>query len=119
MIPHAASSPDAPGREARNSISVDHDAADRFTAVHEIESFVDVLEPQRLRDHRVDGNPPVHIPVDDLGNIGPSPRPAERGSTPYPAGHQLEWPRCDLLSATGNSMMIDSPQIPVALISTN
>src|SRR6476469_5468785 len=72
MIPHAASSPDAPGREARNSISVDHDAADRFTAVHEIETFVDVLEPQRMRDHRVDGNPPVPIPVDDLGNIGPS-----------------------------------------------
>jgi hypothetical protein len=30
---------------------------------------------------------PIHIPVDEFGDIDPPPRPAEHGSTPHPAGH--------------------------------
>src|SRR4029077_15554035 len=40
----------------------------------------------------------IHIPVDDFGHVGTAAGAAERRALPDPAGHELEWPRGDLLA---------------------
>src|SRR5258708_3045141 len=42
------------------------DAADALAGVQQIKPLVDVLEPERMGDHRVDLDLARHVPVDDL-----------------------------------------------------
>src|SRR3981081_3489814 len=74
------------------SASKYNDRPDRLALVHQIESLVDVLQLEDMRDHRVDLDLSVHVPVDDLRHIGAATCAAERGAFPHPAGHELEWP---------------------------
>ena len=78
--------------------SVDHDAADRLARVHQVEALVDLVERQRVRDHRVDLDLAVHVPVDDLRHVGAAARAAEGRALPDAAGDELERPRRDLLA---------------------
>src|SRR5688572_29646351 len=79
------------------SAVVEHDAADRFTAVHEIEAAVDVPEGHGVRDQLVDPDLPLHVPVDDLGHVRPAASTAEGAALPDATGDELERPRRDLL----------------------
>ena len=55
----------------------------------------------------------LHIPVDNFGNVGAPLGPAERGSAPHPAGHQLERTGRDFLSGPGDA---DDGALPPALV---
>src|SRR5207244_7845167 len=70
--------------------SVNDDRPDAFARVHQVEALVDVLDLQRVRDHRVDGDLPVHVPVDDPGHVRAALRAAERRAAPVAAGDELE-----------------------------
>src|SRR4029078_647160 len=70
--------------------------------VHQLEALVDVLELKRVGDHRVDRDLPVHVPVDDLGTVGPALGAAERRAAPVAAGDQLERTRRDFLPRLGD-----------------
>src|SRR5262245_52824424 len=71
--------------------------------MHQIKGVVDLVERQSVRDHRIDLDLPVHIPVDDLRHVGAATRAAKGGAAPDPAGDQLEWPSRDLLASTGDA----------------
>src|SRR4029077_10149497 len=77
--------------------------ADRFAAVHEIESVVDLLERHDVRDEIVDVDPLVHVPVDDLRHIRPPACAPKRRALPNPSGDQLEGARLDLLARAGDA----------------
>ncbi len=66
--------------------------------MHQIEALVDVLQFQDVGDHRIDLNLSVHVPVDDLRDVGAAARAAERGALPDPSGDQLERPGGDFLA---------------------
>src|SRR3982751_1093694 len=95
------------------SLINDH-RADAFTRVHEVESFVDLFELQHMGDHRVDRDLAVHVPIDDLGYVGPALGAAERGPAPVTPGDQLKRPRRDLLPGLGDADHDARPPTPVA-----
>src|SRR5689334_1228537 len=66
--------------------------------MHQVEPLVDIVQRQLVGDQIVDIDLPLHVPVDDLRHVGASPRAAEGGALPYPAGDQLERPRRDFLA---------------------
>src|SRR5215472_16109743 len=71
--------------------------------MHQIEPLVDVVERQPVRDQIVDIDFSFHVPVDNLGHVGPAPRATEGGSFPHTAGDQLERPRRDFLTGPGDA----------------
>src|ERR1700761_489970 len=83
--------------------SVDDDAADALALVHEVEALVDLLQRQHVGDHRVDLDLAVHVPVDDLGHVGPATGAAEGRALPDPPGDQLERTGGDLLARLGHA----------------
>src|SRR3546814_16203478 len=83
--------------------SIDHDAAYALARVHQVEALVDFLEAQHVRDHRVDGDLAVHIPVDDLRDVGASPGAAEGRALPDAAGDELERACGDFLAGFGDA----------------
>src|SRR3546814_15027724 len=62
-----------------------------------------LLKREDVRDHRVNLNPAVHVPIDDLGDVGATLRAAKCGPTPIEAGDELERARGDFLARFGNS----------------
>src|SRR5215831_19057488 len=72
------------------SVSIDDDAADRFTRPHQIETLIDVRKRELMGDQIVDVDLLLHVPIDDPRHIGASLGAAEGGSLPHPAGNQLE-----------------------------
>src|SRR5205085_4631840 len=84
------------------SLVHDH-AADALARVHQIEALVDLVERQRVGDHRIDCDLPVHVPVDDLGHVGAALRPTERGAAPVAPGDELERAGGDLLTGLGDA----------------
>src|SRR5579871_921237 len=82
---------------------VDDDRTDRLAFMHQVESLVDVLELEDVGDHRVDLNLLVHVPVDDLRDVGATACATECGPFPDTAGDELEGPRRDLLAGFGNA----------------
>src|SRR4030088_1809110 len=74
------------------------DRTDRLALVHQIESLVDLLQLEDMRDHRIDLDLSIHVPVDDLRHVGATARAAERGAFPDPAGDKLERPCGNFLS---------------------
>src|SRR5665213_3591078 len=79
-------------------ISEHDDRTDRLALMHQIESLVDLLELEHVGDHRIDLDLAVHVPVDDLRDVGAAARAAERRALPDPAGDQLERARRDFLA---------------------
>ena len=71
--------------------------------MHQVETLVDFVEGQRVGNHRIDLDLPVHIPIDDLGNIGAALRPAKGGAPPVAPGHQLERAGLDGLARFGDT----------------
>src|SRR5918999_3100311 len=86
-----------------HSESKDHYAADALSIMHQVKPLVDVVERHGVRNHRVDLDLPVHVPVDDLRHVGAPARAAEGGALPDAAGDQLKRPRRDLLAGTGDA----------------
>src|SRR5262249_18531099 len=82
---------------------INDDATDALATMHEVKGLVDVAKRHRMRDHRVDLNFPLHVPVDDLRHVGAATGAAEGGAAPYPAGDELERPRGNLLAGAGNA----------------
>src|SRR5450830_30955 len=70
---------------------IQHDGADRFTALHQVETLVDIVELQTMRDQVVNVELAFHIPVDDLRHVRAAARAAKGGTLPYTPRHQLEW----------------------------
>src|ERR1043166_590732 len=94
-----------PARPAhrRHALSVSDDAAYRLARVHQVESLIDVIEGELVRDQVVDIYPSLHVPVDDLRHVAAAARAAEGSAFPYPPGDQLERPRADFLSGAGHA----------------
>src|SRR5690606_4711607 len=80
------------------ALSIDHDAANRFTFVHQIEGIVDLLERHRMGDEIVDVDLALHVPVHDLRYVGASTRTTERSALPHASGDELERAGSDLLA---------------------
>src|SRR5215472_5942836 len=74
----------------RNAESIRDHCANRFAFVHQIETLVDALERKHMRDQIVDVDPAVHVPIDDLRDIGPAACAAERRALPDTTRHELE-----------------------------
>src|SRR5438874_277155 len=81
--------------------------------MHQVEALVDVLELQGVRDQIVDVDLLLHIPIDDLRDVGAAPGAAERGSLPHSAGHELKRPSADLLPRCGDTD--DDADAPAAM----
>src|SRR6478672_7585466 len=79
------------------------DRSDRFASVHQIKSFVDLLEVEDMRDHRIDLDFSVHVPVDDLRYVSAATRAAEGGAFPDSAGDKLERPCRNFLAGFGDA----------------
>ena len=71
--------------------------------MHEIKALVDFLEAERVRNHWIDFNLAIHIPIDNLGDISAPARTAEGRAFPDPTGDQLKRSRRDFLSGLCNS----------------
>ena len=54
-----------------NRLKLDY-RPDRFTGVHEIEPFVDLIQRQFVGDHWVDLDLAVHVPIHDFRHIRPT-----------------------------------------------
>src|SRR5712675_2006986 len=63
-------------------VLIHHHGADGFSFVHQVERIVDAFERHFVSDEIVDGDSALHIPVDNLGNIGAASRAAEGGAFP-------------------------------------
>src|SRR5580692_97144 len=83
--------------------SVNDDRSDRFAFVHQVEPFVDLLELEGVRDHRIDLNFSVHVPVDDFWYVGAAAGAAECRTFPDTAGNKLERPGGDFLAGFGHA----------------
>src|SRR5215472_8941571 len=83
--------------------SIDDDAADRFTRAHQIETLVDVLQRKRMGDQVVDVDLFLHVPVDDLWDVGASLGAAKGGTLPHTARHQLEGASGNFLTRSGDA----------------
>src|SRR5271155_258455 len=70
---------------------------DRFTLVHEVEPFVDLIERKDVGNQVIDIDFARHVPINDLGHIGTPPCATKGGAFPHPAGYQLERPRLNFL----------------------
>src|SRR5437667_11628116 len=59
--------------------------------MHQVEPLVDLGEGELVGDQIVDSDLTIHIPVDDLRDVGAASRTAKGGSLPNAAGDQLKW----------------------------
>src|SRR6266446_2194207 len=89
-------------RRARTR-SVDDDAPDALAFVHQLEPLVDVRERHSMRDHRIDLDLALHVPIDDFRHVGAAARATECRALPDASGHQLEWTGCDLRAGRGDA----------------
>src|SRR6516162_2160924 len=74
--------------------SVYHHASDALALVHQVEPLIDVRKPHGVRDHGVDLDLALHVPVDNFRHIGATAGAAEGGALPDPAGDELERTGC-------------------------
>src|SRR5262249_53211677 len=80
----------------RSEWSIHHHAPDALALVHQVEPLVDVRQPHGVRDHRIDLDLALHVPVDDFRHVGAAAGAAECRALPDAPGDQLEWASCDL-----------------------
>src|SRR5262249_31660190 len=66
--------------------SVHDHAPDALALVHQLESLVDVRQRHGVRDHRVDFDLALHVPVDDFWHVGAPARAAEGRALPDAPG---------------------------------
>ncbi len=68
--------------------------------MHQIECLADVIQWHGVGDHRIDFDLAVHVPIDDLRNIGATFSTAKRAAFPHPAGDKLEGSSGDFLAGS-------------------
>src|SRR5437660_8069097 len=83
--------------------SVHDHAPDALALVHQVEALVDLCQRHGVRDHRVDLDLALHVPVDDFRHVGAAARATECRALPDASGHQLEWTGCDLRAGRGDA----------------
>src|SRR5947199_3440511 len=93
-----------------------HYRTDRLARVHELERVVDLFQRHGVRDQIVDVDLVLHVPVDDLRDVGTAARPSESGALPHPSGDELERTRLDLLSGPGDADDGGDAPAPVAAL---
>src|SRR5208282_5962858 len=71
--------------------------------VHQAERIVDLFERHLMGNQIVDVDFAVHIPIDDLGHIRAAACTAEGRALPDAPRHELERPRADLLTRSGDA----------------
>src|SRR4051812_30079416 len=71
--------------------------------MHEIERAIDVLQRKFVRDQTVDVDLAVHVPVNDLRNVGAAARAAECGAFPYAPGDKLKRSRLNFFAGAGDT----------------
>ena len=71
--------------------------------MHQIETVIDVFQLQLVRNHRVDLDLAVHIPINNLGYIGTPACTAKGSATPASTCHQLERACRNLLPRAGDA----------------
>src|SRR5580692_8350342 len=84
-------------------LSVHDDRSNRFAFMHQIKTLVDVFKLKRVRNHGVDLNLSVHVPVDDFWYVGAAASAAERRAFPDAAGDELERSGGDFLAGFGHA----------------
>src|SRR5580704_3619753 len=82
---------------------VNDDAADGFARMHQVKSFVDLVERQLMGDQIVDVDFAFHVPVDDFRHVRTAPCAAKGGALPHASGDQLEGARRDFLAGAGHA----------------
>src|ERR1700689_5112330 len=71
--------------------------------MHQVESLVDAMQWQGMGDQWIDRDLALHVPIHDLGYLGPATHSAKGGALPDPAGNELEGPGLYFLSCPRNS----------------
>jgi hypothetical protein len=64
---------------------------------------INLRERHSVGDHLIDINYPLHVPVDNLGDVRSASRTTERGAAPRPSGHELEGTRGNFLPRAGHT----------------
>lgn len=77
---------------------MDDDATDAFASVHYVESFIDFFQAESMDNHRIYSNFAIHMPIDDLRDVGLSACTAKGRPFPHPVGDQLERSGRDFLA---------------------
>src|SRR3546814_8279361 len=70
--------------------SENHDGTNTLAGVHQVEVFVDLLKREDVRDHRVNLNAAVHVPIDYIAAVGATLRAPKCGAPPIAAVDALE-----------------------------
>jgi hypothetical protein len=71
--------------------------------VHQIESFVDVLQRHGVSNQIVDVDLFLHVPVDDPRHFGTTSDTAKGGALPDATGDELERPCSNFLTSAGDT----------------
>ncbi len=56
-----------------------------------------------MRDHRIDLDLSLHVPIDDFRHVGAAAGAAESAAAPHPAGDELKRPGRNLLAGAGDA----------------
>src|SRR3546814_6061963 len=95
-----------------SDLSVHHHRPYGLAALHQFEAFVDLVQTQCMGDEVVDVDLAVHIPVDDLGNIGTAACAAECRAFPFASGNQLEGAGGDFGAGLGHRSEEHTSELP-------
>lgn len=87
----------------RNTLLEVDDASDAFTAVHQVEGFVDLGEVHVVGDELVNLESAGEVFFDELRDTLDAFVSSECGSLPGSSGDKLEWSGADFLAGTGNA----------------
>jgi hypothetical protein len=71
--------------------------------MHEIERVIDILKRHDMRNQVINIDFAIHVPIDDLGDVGSPSGAPESGALPHAARHQLKRPRLNGFTGPGNS----------------
>ncbi|KAG1647276.1 hypothetical protein GQR58_030726 [Nymphon striatum] len=67
-----------------------HNRTNGFAFVHQVKAVVDLVQCQFMRDHRINLDLAIHVPIDDFWHIGTPLGTAKSCPTPDATGNQLE-----------------------------
>ena len=64
-----------------------HDRSDALALMHQMERVIDLIKRHGVSDHLVDIDFPLHVPVDNLGDVCSTSCTTECGTAPRPSGN--------------------------------
>ena len=71
--------------------------------MHKIERAIDVGERHLMGDQWINLNLFIHVPIDNLWDVGAAARPTKSRAFPDPSGDQLEWASGNFSTRCGNA----------------